>query len=66
MRQLSSIMSRMGYRLEQVQSFTPTPMTLASTMFYTGKDPYTGEKIYVAKTKEERKKQQEYFFRKTK
>jgi uncharacterized radical SAM protein YgiQ len=62
MKQLASIMSRMGYKLEQVQSFTPTPMTLASTVFYTEKDPYTGEKIYIAKTKEERKKQQEYFF----
>jgi uncharacterized radical SAM protein YgiQ len=62
MKQLSSVVSRMGYRLEQVQTFTPTPMTLASTMFYTGKDPYTGEHIYVAKTKEDRKKQQKYFF----
>jgi uncharacterized radical SAM protein YgiQ len=62
MKQLAALMSRMGYRLEQVQSFTPTPMTLASTIFYTGKDPYTGEKVYVAKSKDERKKQQEYFF----
>jgi uncharacterized radical SAM protein YgiQ len=63
MRELASLMSKMNCKLEQVQSFTPTPMTLASTIFYTGKDPYTGEKVYVAKTPEKRKQQQEYFFR---
>jgi uncharacterized radical SAM protein YgiQ len=63
MKQLAAVMSNMGYKLEQVQSFTPTPMTLASTVFYTEKDPYTGEKVYVAKTINERKKQQEYFFK---
>jgi uncharacterized radical SAM protein YgiQ len=63
MKQLALIMSRMGYKLEQVQSFTPTPMTLASTIFYTEKDPYTGEKVYIAKSKDNRKKQQEYFFK---
>ncbi|MDR2383933.1 MAG: YgiQ family radical SAM protein, partial [Prevotellaceae bacterium] len=63
MKQLAAIMSRMGYKLEQVQSFTPTPMTLASTIFYTGKDPYSGEKVYVAKSNDERKNQQKYFFK---
>jgi uncharacterized radical SAM protein YgiQ len=62
MKQLAAHMLQMGYKLEQVQSFTPTPMTLASTIFYTGKDPYSGEKIYVAKSNFERKKQQKYFF----
>ncbi|MDR0725440.1 MAG: YgiQ family radical SAM protein [Prevotellaceae bacterium] len=62
MKQLAVLMSRMGYKLEQVQSFTPTPMTLASTIFYTGKDPYSGETVYVAKSNYERKKQQTYFF----
>jgi uncharacterized radical SAM protein YgiQ len=62
MKQLSSLISRMRYKLEQVQSFTPTPMTLASTIFYTGKDPYTGKRVYMAKTVDERKKQQKYFF----
>jgi uncharacterized radical SAM protein YgiQ len=62
MKQLASIMSRMNYKLEQVQIFTPTPMTLASTMFYTGKDPYTNKKVYIAKTGNERQKQQKYFF----
>jgi uncharacterized radical SAM protein YgiQ len=63
MKQLAYIMSRMRYNLEQVQSFTPTPMTLASTIFYTGKDPYTGKKVYIAKTQDGRKRQQQYFFR---
>ncbi|MDR0560817.1 MAG: YgiQ family radical SAM protein [Prevotellaceae bacterium] len=62
MRQLSETVRQMRYKLEQVQSFTPTPMTLASTIFYTGKDPYTEEKVYIAKSLEQRKKQQEYFF----
>jgi radical SAM superfamily enzyme YgiQ (UPF0313 family) len=63
MKHLAAVMSRMGYKLEQVQSFTPTPMTLASTIFYTGKDPYSGKKVYVAKSDAERKKQQKYFFK---
>jgi uncharacterized radical SAM protein YgiQ len=63
MKQLASIISHMNYKLEQVQSFTPTPMTLASTIFYTEKDPYTNEKVYIAKTIDERKKQQKFFFR---
>jgi uncharacterized radical SAM protein YgiQ len=62
MKQLSIIMSHLGYHLEQVQSFTPTPMTLASTIFYTGKDPYTGKSFYIARTPAERKRQQEHFF----
>jgi len=42
---------------EQVQDFTPTPMTLSSVMFYCGFDPYTGDKIYVARKKEEKLRQ---------
>jgi uncharacterized radical SAM protein YgiQ len=52
----------MGYRLEQVQDFTPTPMTLASTMYYTGIDPYSEKPIYCAKRKEERSGQNRFFF----
>jgi uncharacterized radical SAM protein YgiQ len=48
---------------EQVQDFTPTPMTHASAIFYTGIDPVTGEKTYVAKQKEEKLRQKDYFFR---
>jgi uncharacterized radical SAM protein YgiQ len=42
-----------GYT-EQVQDFTPTPMTLSTCMYYTGLDPFTGKKIYVAKGKKEK------------
>ena len=62
MQQLAEQCKRLNYRPEQVQDFTPTPMTLATTMFYTGLNPYTMEKVYVAKTKEEKDKQKEYFF----
>lgn len=53
---------KMHYRPEQVQDFTPTPMTLSTTMFYTGINPYTREPIYVARTPEEKKQQNQYFF----
>ena len=62
MQQLAEQCKRLSYRPEQVQDFTPTPMTLATTMFYTGLNPYTMEKVYVAKTKEEKDKQKGYFF----
>ena len=62
MQQLAEQCKRLNYRPEQVQDFTPTPMTLATTMFYTGLNPYTKEKVYVAKTKEEKDKQKGYFF----
>ena len=62
MQQLATRCKQLHYRPEQVQDFTPTPMTLATTMFYTGLNPYTMDKIYVAKTKEEKQKQNSYFF----
>ncbi len=49
-------------RPEQVQDFTPTPMTLASVMYYTGKDPYTGKKIFVPTNMDEKKMQKNFFF----
>ena len=51
-----------GYRLEQVQDFTPTPMTLATVMYYTGIDPYTGKKMYSANTLSKKKLQRIFFF----
>ena len=42
-----------GYT-EQVQDFTPTPMTVSTCMYYTGLDPFTGKKIYVARDKKEK------------
>lgn len=62
MQQLAEQCKRLNYYPEQVQDFTPTPMTLATTIFYTGLNPYTMEKVYVAKTKEEKDKQKSYFF----
>ena len=41
-------------KLEQVQDFTPTPMTLATVMFYTGINPYTEEKVKIAKSKDQK------------
>ena len=51
-----------GVRTEQVQDFTATPMTLSSVIFYTGQNPYTGEKVYVARTKTDKDRQKSYFF----
>ena len=62
MKQLADKCKQMHYRPEQVQDFTPTPMTLATTMFYTGINPYTMQPIYVARSKEEKQKQNSYFF----
>jgi len=47
---------------EQVQDFTPTPMTLASVMYYTGFDPYTNEKVFVSKSIDDKKLQKSFFF----
>jgi uncharacterized radical SAM protein YgiQ len=52
----------LNLNLEQVQDFTPTPMTLASVMFYTGLDPYTREKIFIPQSMKEKKIQQLFFF----
>ena len=49
-------------RPEQVQDFTPTRMTLSTTMFYTGLNPYTMQPVYVARTPKEKKQQNQYFF----
>ncbi|MDR2291968.1 MAG: YgiQ family radical SAM protein [Prevotellaceae bacterium] len=62
MKKLSAETKNLRLKLEQVQTFTPTPMTLASTIYYTEIDPYTGKKVFVARTAEERKKQTEQFF----
>jgi len=62
MAELSAITKKAGYKLEQVQDFTPTPMTLSTTIYYTGIDPYTNNKVYSAKSKEERNAQRGFFF----
>lgn len=52
----------MNMHLEQVQDFTPTPMTLATEIYYTGIHPYTGEKIFTATSQSEKLAQRQYFF----
>ncbi|GHV02178.1 UPF0313 protein [Bacteroidia bacterium] len=63
MARLAHSLQRANMRPEQVQDFTPTPMTLSSVMYYTGTDPYSGRKIYVPRSPEEKRRQKEYFFR---
>ena len=62
MEALSQQIKGIGLRPEQVQDFTPTPMTLATAMFYLGFDPYTEKKVFVARTIEEKRRQKDYFF----
>ncbi len=49
---------------DQVQTFTPTPMTYATAMYYLEYDPYTGKPVHVAKSDHERRDQHAFFFRK--
>ena len=62
MAQLAVDMKRMGYRLEQIQDFTPTPMTLSTEMYYTGIDPTSMEPVYVATTPADKADQRRLFF----
>jgi uncharacterized radical SAM protein YgiQ len=62
MQNLSQKIKQMNIQPEQVQDFTPTPMTLASTIFYTGLDPYTQHKIPCATHPSDKKRQNRYFF----
>jgi uncharacterized radical SAM protein YgiQ len=52
----------MGFQLEQVQDFTPTPMTVAEVIYYTGLHPYTLKPIKTVKTREEKLNQNRFFF----
>ena len=62
MKKLSTKVRALRLMTDQVQDLTPTPMTLSSVMFYTGEDPYTESKIYVANSYEEKCQQKSYFF----
>ncbi|MCX6325977.1 MAG: YgiQ family radical SAM protein [Bacteroidia bacterium] len=62
MADLVSEVKSLGIKPEQVQDFTPTPMTLSTLMYYTGFDPYTGKKVYVARSVEDKRRQKEFFF----
>lgn len=62
MAELAAETKALNFHLEQVQDFTPTPMTLATEIYYTGIHPYTGEKVFTAIDAEEKKAQRKYFF----
>jgi len=62
MAELAIKTKKMNFHLEQVQDFTPTPMTLASEIYFSGIHPYTLEKIHCAKTKSEKLSQRQFFF----
>jgi len=62
MAELAVATKTMNFKLEQVQDFTPTPMTLSTEMYYTGINPYTGDKVATPKTSDEKKAQQQFFF----
>lgn len=62
MAELAIATKRLDFRLEQVQDFTPTPMTLATTMYYTGHHPYSLQKVVSAKSEKDKKLQNMFFF----
>ena len=62
MAELAVLTKNLDFHLEQVQDFTPTPMTNATETWYTGYDPYTLEPIFSAKSQKEKLAQRQYFF----
>lgn len=62
MAELAVITKRLDFHLEQVQDFTPTPMTVSTETWYTGYDPYTLEPVFSAKTPREKQAQRQFFF----
>ena len=62
MAELAVITKKLDFHLEQVQDFTPTPMTVSTEAWYTGYNPYTLEPIYSAKSAKEKLRQRMFFF----
>jgi radical SAM superfamily enzyme YgiQ (UPF0313 family) len=62
MAELAIQTKQLNFHLEQVQDFTPTPMTLSTTMYYTGLDPYTMKPVFVARSKDDKLRQRMFFF----
>ncbi len=62
MAELAQITKQLDFKLEQVQDFTPTPLTVSTTCWATGYHPYTLERIFSAKTPEEKRRQNSFFF----
>ena len=62
MAELAVITKNLDFHLEQVQDFTPTPLTNATETWYTGYDPYTLQPVFSAKTPKEKLAQRQFFF----
>ena len=62
MAELAVETKELDFHLEQIQDFTPTPMTVATEIYYTGFHPYTGERVFAAKSQAEKLAQRRYFF----
>ena len=62
MAELAAVTKNLDFKLEQIQDFTPSPMTLATEIYYTGYHPYTLQPVYTAKTKDEKLAQRRFFF----
>lgn len=62
MAELAAVTKNLDFKLEQVQDFTPSPMTLATEIYYTGFHPYTLQPVYTAKTKDQKLAQRQFFF----
>lgn len=62
MAELAAETKQLNFHLEQVQDFTPTPMTMATEMYYTGINPETGKNVYVARSMKEKEAQRSFFF----
>lgn len=62
MAELAARTKELDFRLEQVQDFTPTPMTIATDIYYSGYHPYTLQEVFTAKDPAEKKDQNIFFF----
>jgi uncharacterized radical SAM protein YgiQ len=62
MAELAAVTKNLDFKLEQVQDFTPSPMTLATEIYYTGYHPYTLQQVYTAKSKDQKLAQRQFFF----
>ncbi len=62
MAELAAETKQLNFHLEQVQDFTPTPMTMATEMYYTGINPETGKNVYVARSMKDKEAQRSFFF----
>ena len=62
MAELAVLTKNLNFQLEQVQDFTPTPMTVSTEAWYTGYHPYTLQPVYSAKTPKDKLAQRQFFF----